>query len=128
MTQAWHPILRVQELQELRAGADWKAEFSHQGTGKPTSEPACPQPQALRGTDPSPYQDGPWANMWTERGRVPGLEGQAWGQELVNTRTCAEISTENKSLKPSSLGGTRSTPEGKQYATGSPELAPARLP
>ena len=68
------PVLRVLELQELRAGTDWKAEFSLRGKGKPRVEPACAQPHAPGDTDLSPCKDGgPVVRLSTFIAEVLGL-------------------------------------------------------
>ena len=72
------PVLRVLEMQELRAGTDWKAEFSLRGKGKPRVEPASAQPHAPGDTDLSPCKDaGPVVRLSAFTAEVPGsIPGQ----------------------------------------------------
>ena len=87
------PVLRVLELQELRAGADWKAEFGLRGKGKLRVD-TCAQPHAPGDTDLSPCKDGgPMVRLSTFIAEVPGsVPGQ--GTKIPQTTRCGQKKTQ----------------------------------
>ena len=94
------PVLRVLELQELRAGTDWKAEFSLRGKGKPRVEPACAQPHAPGDTDLSPCKDGgPVVRLSTFIAEVLGLI-PGWGTKIPQAKPCSMVKTKTNQNNP----------------------------